>query len=111
MPDRPQLQKRDVFLSHASPDKEKYVYPFIEALNTRGISYWVDEGEVLWGDSISRKINEGLIISTYVVVFLSMEFLNRNWPRTELESALSHENTKGQVVVFPILIASKDEVF
>ena len=107
----PPLQKtsnptevRDVFLSHASVDKESYVRPFAEELSAKGISYWLDEAEIRWGDRITKKINEGLCSSRYVVVFLSQSFLGRNWPEIELESALNKENSLGQTIVLPLII-------
>src|SRR6266404_5136319 len=76
------------FLCHASADKETYVRPFAAALTAGGITYWLDEAEVGWGDRITEKINEGLSHSHYVVVFLTEAFLKRKWPQTELGGAL-----------------------
>lgn len=54
---------RDIFLCHASEDKLKVVKPLVAALNEAGISYWYDEAEIKWGDSVIQKVNEGLMIS------------------------------------------------
>lgn len=105
------MEKRDVFLCHASEDKDAYVRPFATALASAGITYWIDEAEIHWGDRITKKINEGLVNSRYVVVFLTESFLNRNWPQNELSSALSVEMATGTVVVLPIMIASESIVF
>jgi len=101
---------RDVFICYTSKDREQYVTPFIQELSKSGISYWVDIGEIGWGDIIFKKINEGLEISRYVVVFLSQHFMGRNWPEAELASALSLENAKGETVVLPIIIGDQKAI-
>ena len=95
---------KDVFLSHAHPDKQKVVLPFVGELEKRRISYWLDEGEIRWGDKIGASINDGLNRSRYVVVFLTDAFFGRNWTETELSAALSRENSEGRVVVLPIIV-------
>src|SRR5947209_5460884 len=105
------LPKRDVFLCHATADKNMYVHPFAEALEANGITYWLDEAEIGWGDRISSKINDGLARSSYVVVFLTAAFLDRHWPQTELGSALNLEASSGQVIVLPIMVAPDTDVF
>lgn len=105
------MNTRDVFICHAGKDKKDYVRPFIRALHARGITYWVDEAEIHWGDKITKKINEGLGVSKYVVVFLTQSFLSRNWPQAELESALNFETTLGKIVVLPLMVATEEIVF
>jgi hypothetical protein len=80
------------------------VRPFAEELKKRGISYWLDEAEIKWGDRITKEINLGLSRARFVVVFLSINFLGRNWPEAELGAALSKENTQGQTIVLPLVI-------
>jgi hypothetical protein len=103
--------KRDVFISYASEDKHEYVHPLVEVLKSLGITYWLDEAEIKWGDKISRKINQGLSDSKYVLVLLTENFINKNWPLTELESAFHHETASGDVIVLPVLIAPSDVIF
>jgi hypothetical protein len=105
------VKERDVFLCHASADKDTYVRPFAAALAANGITYWIDEAEISWGDRITEKINEGLARSPHVVVFLTEAFLKRHWPQAELGSALSLEASTGGVVVLPILAAPAADVF
>jgi hypothetical protein len=102
---------RDVFLCHAGPDKQRYVRPLAKELERMSISYWLDEGEISWGDPITQKINQGLAYSRYVLVFLSDSFLSRNWPQVELNTAMNLEVSNGLVVVLPVMIASAEIVF
>ncbi|MBI1745855.1 MAG: toll/interleukin-1 receptor domain-containing protein [Acidobacteria bacterium] len=76
-----------------------------------GITYWLDEAEIGWGDRITEKINGGLAQSRVVVVFLSDAFLQRRWPQTELGSALNLEAATGEVLVLPLLLAPDSVVF
>lgn len=71
---------RDVFLSHTSSDKVGLIYPLVQALEKREISYWLDEGEISWGQSLLARISEGLEISRFVLVFITENFLGRKWP-------------------------------
>ena len=98
---------RDMFLAHASIDKDKYVKPFAEALSEREISYWLDEAELEWGHSLLDQISNGLAMSRYVGVFVSDAFLSRNWPVAELKAALNEEITSGIIKVLPIVICSE----
>lgn len=40
---------RDVFLCHSRSDRFTHAQPLLRELNLRGISCWVDEGEILPG--------------------------------------------------------------
>ncbi|MDD1620901.1 MAG: diguanylate cyclase [Methylococcaceae bacterium] len=94
---------KDVFLSHASQDKQAFVMPLARRLDEAGISYWLDEAEIRWGDKISASIGAGLSNSKFVIVFITPSFLGRNWTETELSAALSRENDEGRTVVLPIV--------
>ena len=103
--------RKDVFLSHASEDKAQYVVPLAEELTRRGISYWLDEAEIKWGDRITNKVDEGLALSRYVVVVLSDSFIGKGWPEAELGSALNRENSDGQTTVLPLITTDPESVF
>jgi hypothetical protein len=101
---------RQVFLSHASEDKDAIVKPFYEACERRSISAWFDAAEIRWGDPLTKKIEEGLSKSKFIILFLSKDFLRKPWPQKELESALSME-INGKKVVLPIVMGiSHDEL-
>jgi len=103
------METRDVFLCHASEDKAVIVEPLVIALKDRGLSYWYDNAEITWGDSITEKVNDGLIKSRYVLVVLSPEFMKKRWPQRELYSALNIEVSTGEVRVLPLLCGSTSE--
>lgn len=102
---------RDLFLSHAYADKHEYVYPLAEALSRRGVSCWIDEAQIFPGDSVIAAINEGLGSARYVLVLITSNFLEREFPERELNAALSREIRTGSVVVLPVLATDRDEYF
>ena len=75
----------DVFISHASEDKQAVVLPLAEALRKRGVSVWIDAAELQLGDSLSEKIDDGLAGSRFGVVILSPSFFGKQWPKRELD--------------------------
>lgn len=101
---------RSVFLSHVSEDKESIVRPFARALEAEGITFWLDEAELGWGDSLSRGINKGLATSEYVIAFLTESFMTRGWPQAELGAALTAQTSSGQKKLLPIMVADRDKV-
>ncbi len=100
---------RDIFLCHASEDKEEVLRPIVEACGQAGISCWFDEAEIKWGDSITQKVNEGLTKARYVVVVFSTSFVEKNWPQRELYATLNQEAATGEVKVLPLLVGSAAE--
>jgi hypothetical protein len=100
---------KDIFICHAGEDKEQVVRPLARKLGGAGISCWLDEAEVRWGESIVGKVNAGLASSRFVVVVLSPAFLDKQWPQRELHSALHEEAGSGQVRVLPLLVGNRKQ--
>lgn len=106
------IQKEyDFFISHATEDKESFVRPLAEKLESLGLRIWYDEFELSIGDSLRQKIDEGLINSKYAIVVLSNSFLNKkSWTEYELNGLVSKE-MNGIKVILPIWHkVTKDEV-
>lgn len=100
----------DVFVSHASEDKEEFVRPFVNELKVRGLNVWYDEFTLKLGDSLRRKIDSGLKNSKYGIVILSEAFFNKEWPQRELDGLFARE-IEGEKVILPIWHKlSKNEV-
>ncbi len=93
----------DFFLSHASEDKEivRKVYDGLK----NDYKCWFDEAEIFPGDDIIDQVfRNGLLQSKYVILFLSNFFLNKEWPKEELKSAISRQLRKKDQRVIPYLI-------
>ncbi len=101
---------RDVFLCHASEDKPAVIYPLAYELQRMGITCWLDEAEIQWGDSIISRINEGLRQSRFVIVVLSPAFLAKRWPQSEMEAVLNMEISSGELKVLPLLVGSHEDM-
>lgn len=97
---------KDVFICHASEDKEAIVRPLFEALTEAGISCWYDEAEIKWGDSIPRKVNEGLRISRFALLVLSPVSARKNWPQAEMHALLNQEVSSGETRILPLLVGT-----
>ena len=91
----------DVFISHASEDKESVVRPLANALVNKGLKVWYDEFELKIGDSLRRKIDRGLSKSRFGIVVLSKDFIRKGWTNYELDGIISKANT-GEQVLLPI---------
>jgi hypothetical protein len=50
----------------------------IEQLSKYNNSYWYDNAQIKWGDSIVRKENEGLLKSKFVIVMLSNNSIEKD---------------------------------
>src|SRR5690349_18227727 len=91
----------DVFISHASEDKDAVARPLAEALTKGGARVWLDEHELKLGDSLTGKIDHGLARSRFGVVILSDHFFAKKWPRAELAGLRAMEED-GKKVILPI---------
>lgn len=114
------LREHDVFISHASEDKDDIVRPLAIALRNAGLSVWYDEFELKIGDSLRQKIDKGLSKSRFGIVVLSKSFIKKGWTNYELDGIITkvisgeqvllpiwHNITKQEVVDFSPSIADK----
>lgn len=102
--------QKDIFICHASEDKPNIVRPLYDRLESEGFDIWYDEAEIKWGDSITERVNWGLIHSRYVVVVLSESFLDKKWPNREFNSVVNKESSSGVVKVLPLLVGNDDSI-
>jgi len=92
----------DVFICHSFQDKEEVARPLAEALTRNKLSVWYDELTLKIGDSLRRKIDEGLSKSRYGVVILSPNFFSKEWTQYELDALVSREMADAVKVVLPV---------
>jgi hypothetical protein len=96
------VEKYDLFLSHASEDKDVIARPLYQALVAEGFSVWFDEAVLELGDSLRRKIDDGLAKCRYGIVILSPRFLAKHWPQRELDGLVARETASGEKAIIPI---------
>lgn len=110
----------DIFISHASEDKDGFVRSLANALIKEGLNVWYDEMTLRIGDSLRQKIDKGLANSRVGLVVLSPAFINKGWTNYELDGIVTravsgeqillpiwHNITKQQVVDFSPSLADK----
>src|SRR5581483_8753321 len=101
-PEPPAGEQRDVFISHASEDKDEIARPLAEALLARHHTVWFDEYELTLGDSLRQEIEKGLAHSRLGVVILSQAFFAKNWPQQELNALYARLISGEPNVIVPI---------
>ena len=91
----------DVFICHASEDREELARPLANALDDKGLRVWFDEFTLTIGDNLQRSIDYGLSRSNYGVVIISHNFFAKEWPQKELDGLMTRE-VEGKKVILPV---------
>lgn len=73
--DKPDL--RDVFLCHAWDDRKGSAKELHDILESKGVSVWFSEKDVLLGSPLLREIDKGLVKSRVGIVLVTPLFLKR----------------------------------
>ena len=113
-------ERYDVFISHASEDKDPVARPLADALKDAGLTVWYDQFSLKMGDSLRRSIDRGVATSRFGIVILSPRFFKKNWTQYELDGLVTkamsdeqvilpvwHEVTKQQVIDYSPSLADK----
>lgn len=95
-------EEKDLFICYSSKDK-KFVQKLAEDLKTHGVTVWWDEWEMMVGDSINKKIQEGILKSSYLAVVLSPDSVESQWVEKELNAAYIIELEEHKVFILPML--------
>lgn len=91
----------DFFISHAGEDKAEVAAPLAAALEAKGLRVWFDKAQLLPGDRLRRRINDGLRDTHCGIVVLSPDFMRKEWPQRELDALISREEDGARII--PIL--------
>ena len=89
----------DVFIAHASEDKDDVARPLAEALMAAGLSVWYDDFSLKLGDSLRRSIDRGVAGSHFGVVILSDSFFGKGWAQYELDGLVTRAVSDEQVLL------------
>lgn len=116
--ERQDIPEYDVFVSLAWEDKED----FVDELRALSLKVWYDTSEIKWGDSMRKRIDEGLRRSRFGIAVLSPNYIKEGkyWTKAELDGLFQldsnggkvllpiwHHLTKKEVMEYSPLIASK----
>ena len=102
--ERLSFEKKSVFLSHIERTARSCVN--ISQLKERGIRCWLDEAEILPGDSLIEKIAAGIFEMDYLLCFISEDSIKSSWVTKEISLALTREIEGRRVRVVPAMIGS-----
>ena len=91
----------DVFISHASEDKDAIVRSLANALTAKGLKVWYDEFSLRIGDSLRQKIDRGLASSRVGLVVLSPSFIAKGWTNYEPDGIVTR-TVSGEQILLPI---------
>ena len=97
LPDE-ERRELDVFVYYASEDREAVVGPLAAMLSELGLRVWYDQMELRVGDSLRRKIDDGLTRCRFGVVILSESFFGKHYPESEL-NGLDQREQDGEKVI------------
>ncbi|MBQ3368111.1 toll/interleukin-1 receptor domain-containing protein [bacterium] len=93
----------DVFISHASSDKEEYVNDLKSSIDKLGVKVFYDKDTIQWGDNWKKKLLEGIKTAEFAIIVISEKFFGREWTEKELNDFLKRQNSNGQKIILPIL--------
>jgi len=94
---------KSIFLSHSHADKTA-AKRLTDELRSRGVYVWIDEAEIMVGDSLIEKIREGIDKVDYFGVAPSTTSVRSAWVAKELDVAMNQEIEGRRVRVLPILL-------
>lgn len=97
-----QTKQPVAFLSHSSKDK-LFVRKLATDLQRRRIRPWLDEREILVGDSLHRRISDGIEGADFLILVLSEASIQSGWVEREVNAGLMRELENKDVIVLPIL--------
>jgi hypothetical protein len=92
-----------VFISHSSLDKQFARWLAVDLAN-RGYRPWLDEWEILAGDSIPESISLGVTKCDFMVVVLSENSVESGWVGREWQAKYWDEVSAGRVQVISLLL-------
>jgi hypothetical protein len=96
-----------VFINYAHEDKE-LARAFATALEARGLKVWIDENELLAGDSIIERIASAVAGVDFFCAFVSEASRQSNWCRKELSLAISGELGREGAQVMPLRVGDTE---
>jgi hypothetical protein len=102
MPEGPHRSQRELFISHATEDKDDLVRPLAEALVRIGIEVWYDENSIQLGESIRTSIDRALAGCRFSLVVLSRSFFEKPWAVWELNALMHEEASRKTDFILPI---------
>jgi hypothetical protein len=96
-----------VFISHSSKDAQLARWIAVDIAN-KGFRPWLDEWEITAGESIPKRISEGIEECQAMIVALSPEAVQSGWVEREWHTKYWHEIEQKSVCLIPALLERCD---
>lgn len=96
------MKSFDVFISHSAVDKE-FARTLARDIKENGYSVWLDEWNLVPGDSFAKVISEAIKSSKYLIAVMSPDYFASDWTTQEWQAALVEEIDAGNVKVLPLM--------
>lgn len=93
-----------IFISHSSHDKT-FVRGLAVDLAAMGHQPWVDEWEILAGESIPERVGSGIEDADFLIVILSQAAVASKWVEQEWQAKYWTEAKQRHIQVVPVLIS------
>lgn len=97
----------DIFISHASEDRAAVARPIFEACERLGLKAFLDDEHIAWGETFTKKINIALGAARTVLAIISSTSVTKEWPLTEVNTALALQ-VAGDKTVVPLIVGKPD---
>src|SRR5919112_5585033 len=93
-----------IFISYSTKDLilSKNLYT---ALQDRAISAWIDRMEIRPGDSLIKKIKEGIGSADALLVLITKNSVRSKWVQKEVRIASSLQRKEGAPRIIPLVVA------
>jgi hypothetical protein len=89
----------DVFVSHASEDKQRLAAPLALSLRRAGFSVWFDEFTLKSGDDFLKLIDLGLRESACGLLIISPRYVEKTFTNYEIARILAAETSRGIKII------------
>ena len=99
---------KKVFISHSSKDK-LFVDMLVNDLLNHDIVPWYDKWCMNVGDSLHKKIGDGITDCDYMIVVISPNSLKSKWVQQELNAGLARALEDDSVFILPIFLEGTDD--
>jgi hypothetical protein len=90
-----------VFLSYSHEDRD-LAKRIARDLAREKIAVWLDEWEILIGDSITQRVQQGLNQVDFIILLLTARSVGSGWMEKEWQSQVGVEAEKRQVRILPV---------
>jgi hypothetical protein len=97
------MTEASVFISYSRGDRE-LARGIKLILESAGMQVWIDEGELLAGDSLIQRISEAVGNADFLVALVSENSIDSNWCQKEISLAVTDGINSGRTKAIPVRV-------